>query len=173
MHVDNVPKMCYNNQLTGKYEASEQMKEYEYIVEATNEVFSHMISSVICLENYMRTDRPRGAFKHIFRMFNEFREDYKDNVKLDDIENDDLQEAKLKAKCRIKREEIISRYIKDLERIDGTIDYKKKASEFYDRLENEDVETLEMQLMIYPYLLSEIRKKEELEKEIKDGKKDN
>lgn len=149
------------------------MKEYEYIVEATNEVFSHMISSVICIENYRRTERPRGAFKHIFRMFNEFREDYKENVQSDNIENIDLQEAKLKAKCRIKREEVISRYIKELEYIDATIDYRKKASEFYDRLENEDVETLEMQLMIYPYLLLEIRRKEELEEEIKDGKKDN
>lgn len=149
------------------------MKEYEYIVEATNEVFSHMISSVICIENYRRTDRPRGAFRHIFHMFNEFREDYKENAESDNMENNDLQEAKLKAKCRIKREEIIGRYMKELAYIDETIDYKSKAAEFYNRLENEDVETLEMQLMIYPYLLSEIRRKEELEEEIKDGKKDN
>lgn len=38
-------------------------------------------------------------------------------------------------------------------------------------MEKEDTEDLEMQLMIYPYLLSEIRKKEE--REYKDGEKDN
>lgn len=45
-------------------------------------------------------------------------------------------------------------------------------SSFYNKIDNEDVETLEMQLMIYPYLLSQIREEEE-KKEIKDGKKDN
>lgn len=150
------------------------MKEYEYIVEATNEIFSHMISSVICLENYKRSNDLKGSFRHIFHMFGELRQDYKECVEKNDLsQNIDVLDAQLKMKCRIKREEIIKRYITELEYIDGTVDYKKKSSEFYNKLDNEDVETLEMQLMIYPYLLSEIRKKEENEKEIKDGKKDN
>ena len=150
------------------------MKEYEYIVEATNEIFSHMISSVICLENYKRSDVLKGSFRHLFHMFGELREDYRKCMEEDSLsQNIDIQEAHLKMKCRIKREEIMKRFITELEYIDKTIDYKEKSTEFYSKLDNEDVETLEMQLMIYPYLLSQIRKKEENEKEIKDGKKDN
>ena len=57
-----------------------------------------------------------------------------------------------------------------MENIDDTIDYRQEAGNFYNNLEKEDVETLEMQLMVYPYLLSVLRKKEEGNK---DGKKDN
>lgn len=46
------------------------MKEYEYIILATDEIFSHMITSVICLENYRR-DNLDGVFRNIFVMFNE------------------------------------------------------------------------------------------------------
>lgn len=150
------------------------MKEYEYIVEATNEIFSHMISSVICLENYKRTNVLKGSFRNIFNMFDELREDYRKCVEEGELEqNSDVLEAQLKMKCRIKREEIIKRFIRELKYIDETIDYDKESAEFYDKLRNEDVETLEMQLMIYPYLLSKIRKNEENKKEIKDGEKDN
>ena len=57
-----------------------------------------------------------------------------------------------------------------MDNIDDTIDYRQEAGNFYNNLEKEDVETLEMQLMVYPYLLSVLRKKEEGNK---DGKKDN
>ena len=40
-------------------------------------------------------------------------------------------------------------------------EYTDKVKEYYNNIENEDVETLEMQLMIYPYLLSLVRQKEE------------
>lgn len=142
------------------------MKEYEYIVEATNEIFSHMITSMICLENYKRTNNLKGSFRHIFHMFHELREDYRKCVEEDRLSScTDIQEAQLKMKCRIKREEIIRRFVIELEAIDDTIDYKQKLTDFYDKLENEDVETLEMQLMIYPYLLSQIRENEEKEGE--------
>ncbi len=142
------------------------MKEYEYIVEATNDIFSHMISSVICLENYKRSDNLKGSFRHIFHMFLELREDYQECVK----ENDpalgtEILDAQLKIKCRVKREEIIKRFITELKFINSKIDYEQKLSEFYEKLENEDVETLEMQLLVYPYLLSQIRGEEEKEGE--------
>ena len=55
------------------------MKEYEYIVLATDEIFSHMIKSVICLENYHR-DNLNGVFRNIFAMSNGLREDYKKGI---------------------------------------------------------------------------------------------
>ena len=41
------------------------MKEYEYIILAIDGIFSHMITSVICLENYRR-DNLDGVFRNIF-----------------------------------------------------------------------------------------------------------
>lgn len=52
------------------------MKEYEYIVLATDEIFSHMISSIICLENYYN-ECIDNSFRNIFVEFNELRQDYK------------------------------------------------------------------------------------------------
>ena len=145
------------------------MKEYEYIVLATDEIFSHMIKSVICLENYHR-DNLNGVFRNIFAMFNGLREDYKNTILLMGNEEEELQRACMKTKCRCKREKILDGFIKEMKNIDDTIDYRQEAGNFYNNLEKEDVETLEMQLMVYPYLLSVLRKKEEGNK---DGKKDN
>ncbi len=147
------------------------MKEYEYIVLAIDEIFSHMITSVICLENYKRDDLS-GVFRNVFKMFNELREDYKQLSNDSQNVPEDILDAQLKTKCRYKREEIFDGFIKEMQNIDETIDYKKKILDFYTDLENEDVETLEMQLMVYPYLLSIVREKEE-GKEKKDGKQDN
>lgn len=145
------------------------MKEYEYIVLATDEIFSHMITSVICLENYRR-DNLDGVFRNIFAMFNELRDDYKNTILLMENEDEEMQRACMKTKCRLKREKIFDGFIKEMENIDNTIDYRQEVGNFYRNLEKEDVETLEMQLMVYPYLLSVLRKKEEGNK---DGKKDN
>ena len=51
------------------------MKEYEYMVLVTDEIFSHIITSVICLENYTRSDLS-GAFRKLFSLYNELREEY-------------------------------------------------------------------------------------------------
>lgn len=133
------------------------MKEYEYIVLATNEIFSHMLSSVICLESYYN-DSMDNSFRNIFVIFNQLREDYRKNSKNDD----ELMEiAKFKIKCRYKREEILRSYVEELKEIDDSIDYDEKIRGYFNTIEKEDVETLEMQLMVYPYLLSLIRKKKE------------
>ena len=84
---------------------------------------------------------------------------------------EEVQDAQLLLRSRCKREEIIESYIVELENIDPSIDYRRLLDELYQKMEKEDTEDLEMQLMIYPYLLSEIRKKEE--REYKDGEKDN
>ena len=136
------------------------MKEYEYIVLATNEIFSHMLSSVICLESYYNICLD-NSFRNIFATFNDLRNDYQQHVK-DDIE-ETLKSAKFKMKCRYKREEVLRSYIDELKEIDNSIDYDTEIRDYYSRIEKEDVETLEMQLMVYPYLISLIRKKEESE----------
>lgn len=139
------------------------MKEYEYIVLATNEIFSHMLSSVICLESYYN-DCIDNSFRKIFTMFNDLREDYK-NFSGDDLD-ETLKSAKYKIKCRCKREEILKSYIEELKEIDNSIDYNGEIHSYYDKIEKEDVETLEMQLMVYPYLISLIRNKEESEERL-------
>lgn len=144
------------------------MKEYEYMVLVTDDIFSHIITSVICLENYTRNDLS-GAFRKLFAMYNDLRDIYR-NVK-EDGTTEEIQDAKLLFMSKCKREEIIESYIVELERINPSIKYRELLSKMYQRLENEDTEDLEMQLMIYPYLLSEIRKQEE--KEYKDGEADN
>ncbi|OUQ47669.1 hypothetical protein B5E64_01550 [Drancourtella sp. An12] len=137
------------------------MKEYEYIVLATNEVFSHMITSTICLENYLN-DSAEEAFRKVFVMFNQFREDYKKNMeKAGDSSAVEIETARFKTKCRVKREAVLKSFINELKEIDNEIDYDNEVRKYYNRIEKEDVETLEMQLMIYPYLMSLVRKKEE------------
>ena len=139
------------------------MKEYEYIVLATNEIFSHMLSNVICLESYYN-DCIDNSFRNIFKMFNELRDDYKEQSRSSSEDpNETIETAKFRIKCRYKREEILESYIEELKEIDSSIDYDKEIRDYYSRIEKEDVETLEMQLMIYPYLISLIRKKEENE----------
>lgn len=146
------------------------MKEYEYMVLVTDEIFSHIITSVTCLENYTRSDLS-GAFRKLFSLYNELREEYYE-LKRDVKEiPEEVQDAQLLLRSRCKREEIIESYIVELENIDPSIDYRRLLDELYQKMEKEDTEDLEMQLMIYPYLLSEIRKKEE--REYKDGEKDN
>ncbi len=135
------------------------MKEYEYIVLATNEIFSHMISSVICLENYYN-ESIDNSFRNIFAAFNELRDDYKEHMSMAG-DDERMQLAKFRMRCRHKREEILESYIEELKELDNSIDYDDKIREYYGRIEKEDVETLEMQLMIYPYLLSLVRKNEE------------
>lgn len=139
------------------------MKEFEYIVLATDEVFSHIITSVICMENYYN-DTSENGFRTIFTLFNNFRMDYKDNMEHVDFNNRkalEVEAARFKIKCKKKREDILTSFIKELRNIDKTINYEEKIKEYYNRIENEDVETLEMQLMIYPYLMSLVRKNEE------------
>lgn len=72
-----------------------------------------------------------------------------------------MQLAKYKMRCRHKREEILESYIAELKKIDDSIDYVERVRDYYKKIEKEDVETLEMQLMLYPYLLSLVRKNEE------------
>lgn len=137
------------------------MKEYEYIVLATDEIFSHMVSSVICLENYYN-ESIDNSFRNIFAAFNELRGEYKEHIYANsDADDDTMENAKFRMKFRHKREKILRSYIQELRFIDDSIDYDAKVREYYDTIEKEDVETLEMQLMVYPYLLSLIRKKEE------------
>lgn len=146
------------------------MKEYEYVVLATDEIFSHIITSVICLENYARKDLS-GAFRNLFSMYNKLRKEYQELKEKQNGIWEEIQDAQLILKSRLAREEIIESYIVELEKIVPDINYRELLTELYQRMEKEDTEDLETQLMIYPYLLSKIRKVEE--REYEDGEKDN
>ena len=146
------------------------MKEYEYMVLVTDEIFSHIITSVICLENYTRSDLS-GAFRKLFSLYNELREEYYE-LKRDVKEiPEEVQDAQLLLRSRCKREEIIESYIVELENIDPSIDYRRLLDELYQKMEKEDTEDLEMQLMIYPYLLSSIVTDYETVKAIKNSER--
>lgn len=136
------------------------MGEYEYIVLATDEILSHFVAKTICLENYNDEISYSEDFKLVFKMFGNLKQDY-DKRYCNSTEIMDV--AKIKAEFRLRREEILKDFILNLSEIDGSIDFASKAKEYFNRIENEDVETLEMQLMVYPYLISLLRNKEESE----------
>lgn len=81
------------------------MKEYEYIVLATDEIFSHMITSLICIENYKRSNLS-DVFRSVFSMFNELRDDYRQVLKRSEGVDEEIINAQLKARCRCRREEV-------------------------------------------------------------------
>lgn len=134
------------------------MKEYEYIVLAIDEFMSHFVTKTICLENYYDEDYAED-FKSIFKMFCELRDEYRNIYNQSDIKPIDI--AKIKAEFRFKREEILNDFILKMESIEKTIDFKEKVKEYFNDIGKEDVETLEMQIMVYPYLISVLRKNEE------------
>ena len=70
------------------------MKEYEYIVLATNEVFSHMITSTICLENYLNDANPKIRLIGAKDLMERFKEDEnrKDNPSLIPLLNKTLKD---------------------------------------------------------------------------------
>lgn len=142
------------------------MEEYEYIVLATDEFISHFVAKTICLENYNDETDYSDDFKKIFKFFKALRCDYKERYSGDICE---IDISRLKTEFRFKREEILQEFILELSKIDDSIDYKSKVKEYFEQIEKEDVETLEMQLMVYPYLISLLRNKEESEL-IQDGK---
>lgn len=137
------------------------MKEYEFMMLAVDEIISHDIAAVICMENYKNCYLPRG-FRKAFDLFCEFRMDYERNK--DEMQNEEKERmtvAKLQAECRLRRQEILKGFILDLKHIDSAIDYKDEIKRYFCKMEQEDVQTMEMQLLMYPYLISLIREREE------------
>lgn len=137
------------------------MKEYEYIVLATNEYLSHLVAATICMENYHSGENFSEFFKKLFFMFDELRNDF--SKRYTSSEDDEILIAKAKTEFRISRENALKNLINDLNSINNSIDYKEEIKKYMELIEKEDVETLEMQIMLYSHLISLIRNTEERE----------
>lgn len=137
------------------------MKEYEYIVLATNEYLSHLVAATICMENYHSGENFSEFFKKLFFMFDELRNDF--SKRYTSSEDDEILIAKAKTEFRISRENALKNLINDLNSINNSIDYKEEIKKYMELIEKEDVETLEMQIMLYPHMISLIRNTEERE----------
>lgn len=137
------------------------MKDYEHMIVALDELISHDVAGIICMENYKNCSFPNG-FRKIFDSFCEVRAEYEKNGKQyadETLEN--IEKAKFQARCREKKEDLLRAFIGELKAIDPELDYESEVMKYYAALEQEDVQTPEMYLSLYPYLISLIRAKEE------------
>lgn len=137
------------------------MKDYEHMIIAIDELISHNVAGIICMENYKNCYFPNG-FRKVFDSFCEIRKEYEENREKY-LEDGSLriEKAKFQAECRKKKEELLRNFIEELKVINSEIDYEEAIKTYYTVLEQEDVQTPEMYLSIYPFLISLIREKEE------------
>jgi len=137
------------------------MRDYELMVVAIDEVISHDIAGIICMENYKNCYFPKG-FRKVFDLFCKFWRDYEENKKeLENEESQELEFAKYQAKCRYEKEQILRNFVDELKAIDADIDYEAEIRRYMEHLEKQDVQTQEMYISVYPLLISLIREKEE------------
>lgn len=137
------------------------MRDYELMLMAIDEVISHDIAGIICMENYKNCYFPNG-FRKAFELFCEFWKDYEANKEqLEGAQSQDMSVVKYRAKCCKKREDILKNYVEELKEIDSSIDYEIELQRYMKLLEEQDVQTQEMYLSVYPLLISLIREKEE------------
>lgn len=138
------------------------MYDYEYLLVAIDEVLCHNVAAIICMENYKNCYLPKG-FKKIFDLFCEFIDEHESHKKNTSQTEDELKLAMIKfqSECHIKQEDILKLFIKELKGIDSNIDYEKEVEKYIEDLAQQDVQSPEMQLLIYPYLISLIREREE------------
>lgn len=135
------------------------MKEYEYISLTVDELFSPLVTSCICLENLGDKDAGKN-FRFMFTLFNKLRQEYQNEFS-DETIPEETQAERCKALCKIRKEGIFSDYLARLKQVDSSIDYEKAIQKYREEVSKMDVESLELDLMIYPYLISLIRKEEE------------
>lgn len=137
------------------------MYDYEYMIVAVEELISHNVAGVICMENYKGCCFPNG-FRKVFDSFCEVRDEYEKNrEKYLDDSVEIVGKAKFQALCREKKEKIFKEYIAELKAIDPEINFDNAVKNYYALMEREDIQTQEMSLAIYPYLISLIMDKEE------------
>lgn len=142
------------------------MQDYDFMLTAIDEVISHEVAGVICMENYKSCYFPNG-FRRIFDLFCEFWAEYEEKrEKFQNKETQKLEFLNFQAECRIKREKILEDFVKELKKIESEIDYEAEIKNYKIALSETDIQNSEMNLSIYPLLISLIRKKEEGESKI-------
>ncbi|MDE7018773.1 MAG: hypothetical protein K2P65_14600 [Lachnospiraceae bacterium] len=114
------------------------------------------------MENYKNCYFPNG-FRKVFDSFCKIRNEYEANQeKYEMKETEAIEKIRFQAQCREKKEELLKSFIEELKGINSEINYIEEIEKYYKTLEQEDVQTLEMHLSIYPYLISRVREKEEM-----------
>lgn len=135
------------------------MKDYEHMMIAIEEFICHDIAAIICVENYHGKSIPK-AFRNVFDIFSLYREDFEQNKER--YENDSLDDKiQFQMRCRKKKEEMLGWFLKEMEKISPNIDFKQEVARYLKDLDDEDIQTSEMTLDIYPMLISLVRKNEE------------
>lgn len=135
------------------------MKDYEHMMIAIEESICHQIAAAICMENYHAKSIPK-AFRNVFDTFSLYRKDFEENKERygNDSMDDKIQ---FQMRCRKRKEKILESFLKDLKQISPGIDFEQKVKDYLKALDEEDIQTFEMTLDIYPMLISLIRKNEE------------
>lgn len=137
------------------------MRDYEHMIMAIDELICHNVAGIICMENYKNCYFPNG-FRKVFDSFCEIREEYESNrPNYLDEGLEDIGKAGFQALCRERKEELLRQFILELKAINSDIDYEAEVRKYYCTLDKEDVQTSEMYLTVYPFLISIIREKEE------------
>lgn len=126
------------------------MQEYEFVIEAMNTYLCDQLASVICMENYGDKSYPHG-YRRIYDEYCELRELY--SAKKDD----DFE--KIKVDWVKKRQQILDKFVEDINLTVKDYDLNLVKKKYFEKLSEEDVDTLGKRIGIYPYLISEARKK--------------
>lgn len=143
-----------------------EMQDYEHMVLAIDELISHRVSGIICMESCRNCYFPKG-FRKVFDSFCEIRRDYEENrEKYLDEKKEMVERARFEARCRQEKERILTSFIDELKKLAPDIDFSEKVRNYYCALEQEDVQTPEMYLSVYPFLASLVSAKEERVREL-------
>ena len=126
------------------------MQEYKFIIEAMDTYLCEQLASVICMENYSDKSYPYG-YRRIFDQYMELRSQY--------TELNEKDFSVIKSEWKQKQEQILEKFVEDLNLTVEHMDLETVKKHYQDQLTQEDVITLGKRVGIYPYLISEARKK--------------
>lgn len=126
------------------------MQEYKFIIEAMDTYLCEQLASVICMENYSDKSYPHG-YRRIFDQYMELRSQYTG------LNEENFSE--IKSVWKEKQKQILEKFVEDLNSTVEDLDLEAVKKHYLDQLSEEDVITLSKRVGIYPYLISEARKK--------------
>ena len=126
------------------------MQEYKFIIEAMDTYLCEQLASVICMENYSDKSYPHG-YRRIFDQYMELRSQY--------TELNEKDFSVIKSEWKQRQEQILEKFVEDLNLTVEHMDLETVKKHYQDQLTQEDVITLSKRVGIYPYLISEARKK--------------
>lgn len=136
------------------------MKEYEYVIQALEEYLCDELTGVICTENYRNRSYEHG-YRKLFVEYRKLHEDFEKNKeRYIDTEQEQGAREEFKRQCRLKREDVFERFIKDI-RSCSEVDVNGYVEKYLEDLEKEEVQTVAKRICVYPYLVSVMRENKE------------